>query len=164
MPILDQVSQDTEPRFYGAMCLDHEPVGDLLGFFPVESDVLPKFVIFTTDEYYEQATVELTVLGIDVIRDQRRDRFLVQSRFYTDIEYLAKHEFEQAMEITDIEIESDKGLLFDSNYVTWGSLNLTAEGQEPSLEDAVVYLYVVDELSFDFNRAELYGTQTDSVE
>lgn len=67
------------------------------------------------------------------------------------------------MEITDIEIESDKGLLFDSNYVTWGSLNLTTEGQEPSLEDAVVYLYVVDELSFDFNRAKLYDTQTDSI-
>ncbi len=44
------------------------------------------------------------------------------------------------MVITDIEIESDEVLLFDENYVTWGTLNLTAEGQKPNLEDAVVYL------------------------
>ena len=67
------------------------------------------------------------------------------------------------MFITDIEIESDETLLFDENYVTWGTLNLTAEGQEPNLEDAVVYLYVVDELSFEFNSAELYAKEASSI-
>ena len=67
------------------------------------------------------------------------------------------------MVITDIEIESDEVLLFDENYVTWGTLNLTAEGQEPNLEDAVVYLYVVDELSFEFNSAELYDKESSSI-
>ena len=62
-----------------------------------------------------------------------------------------------------MEIESDQTLLFDSQYVTWGSLNLTAEGQEPTLEDAVVYLYVVDELSFGFYSAELYDKEASSI-
>ena len=62
-----------------------------------------------------------------------------------------------------MEIESDTSLLFDSQYVTWGSLNLTAEGQKPTLEDAVVYLYVVDELSFGFYGAELYDKEAFSI-
>ena len=62
-----------------------------------------------------------------------------------------------------MEIESDTTLLFDSQYVTWGSLNLTAEGQKPTLEDAVVYLYVVDELSFGFYSAELYDKEASSI-
>ena len=49
--------------------MNHEPVGDLLGYFPVESDVLPKFVMFTADENYLEAARELTILGIDVVRD-----------------------------------------------------------------------------------------------
>lgn len=69
MPIHLQESLDIEPQFYGAICLNHEPVGDLLGYFPVETDVLPKFVMFTADENYLEAARPLTVLGIDLIRD-----------------------------------------------------------------------------------------------
>ena len=85
MPILLHESKEIEPQFYGAICLNHEPVGDLLGYFPIESDVLPKFVMFTADENYEEAARPLTILGIDLVRDQRRNRFLDKTSFYKDL-------------------------------------------------------------------------------
>ena len=59
MPLLEQ-TEESQPRFYGALCLDHEPIGKLVKYFPIKSDpkLLPSSftMLFNTDENYEEAT------------------------------------------------------------------------------------------------------------
>ena len=72
MPLLEK-SEGREARFYGALCLDHEPIGKLEKYFPIKSDpkVLPSdfTILFKGDEFFDKATERRFFLGIDLIRD-----------------------------------------------------------------------------------------------
>ena len=56
MPLLEKTSMESEPSFYGALCIDHTPIGTLSGYFPIRSDPTPTSVMFQADEKFDEAT------------------------------------------------------------------------------------------------------------
>ena len=129
MPLLDQPEPANDPKFYGAFCVDLSPVDILTNFFPAGNSAKTRSLIFNTDEVFEKATRQWYFLGNDMILDSWRNKELAKSDFYktlsielAQIAQLDKDEFK--MEIVEMEIEADKALLFQQDYVTWGEVVL----------------------------------------
>ena len=127
MPILEQPKPEDEPTFYGALCVDLSPVDVLSEYFPTREEARSRSIIFNTDEIYSAATRPFYILGNDMIPDSFRNRNLKESSFFENVDreinaLSSLEDFGYKVAIKDIEIEADKALLFNEEYIISGKL------------------------------------------
>ena len=140
MPILKKATG--EPEFFGTLCVDINPIDEVSNYFPMNRDQRSRSLIFNSDETFEDASRRAYFLGFDLIGDSFRD--LTNSTFYDRMNTMVQqivdlnyHGFK--MTIKEMEIEADKSLLFNDDWITWGQMELESRRRDNSTDTFVEY-------------------------